>query len=665
MIKGKLMDRYNVIKLANAFRKQIAEFPANYTVSTVLQDLQDLMIRMIDDSEFSAGGDKFEEMQGDCMIFMYLIAKVIQEETNAGRTPGILFKDSEEYIESASNDVITDEYARQIWAHTPDIKEYTFYGTQGEPVVLSGPGFKKRTFLDTITKANQNLPPSILLDKDGDIRLQRHSERQQHPTAARYRFIFGLYRIHCMWMKITREDSRLTIEDNVIYADIVDLTQPHSVLYKVTETEVAAMQVHLTQTAAMEIYRKQEVLRTQHAPLPTTEVDIDQFHIQLADEQRADAIKLRLCQKEDTETPHSIKAALIGPFPLQDFQRVEIELARFQKFKDILNVQPDLVYAKKMMYSVAAASATHCNVSKINLRENYTWAVYIPSLRLEYNHAIMTIQELEAMALEDMTIDEIAKNILRPILRSIAVMKETCGDYSNWRIDHNYISFDVFTQESTVIIRNARIHTITDTILDKYPDSRVTIPTNNMNTAPAIRSFLERERDRFEDAEKELARFKILMMEDKYRPNLEDTTPIPPPDHDRWKDEAMIESHNINALDKCKDSDFFALIDELREILDHLKRPGDAEFRFQRDDKKNGGIIYWDGLNRKWGYLLTKDTADCTPKEKKYLNILECPVNIDAFKRKIWVAMDTNLRDMVVAGNMKITKACRECSRKN
>ncbi len=132
----------------------------------------------------------------------------------------------------------------------------------------------------------------------------------------------------------------------------------------------------------------------------------------------------------------------------------------------------------------------------------------------------------------------------------------------------------------------------------------------------------------------------------------------PPKDHSHWVERALTVIRKINGVSKAPHAGFlFGLFDSLQEALDQLKPRGDPAFRFQRDHER-GGLIYWDGMYRKWFYLLapTKLVTGTVP-EKQYLRIITPPFRSDALKRKIWVAMNTSLRRKVVEGEMTLTEA--------
>ena len=63
----------------------------------------------------------------------------------------------------------------------------------------------------------------------------------------------------------------------------------------------------------------------------------------------------------------------------------------------------------------------------------------------------------------------------RLILAKVAaVMQRICGEFSSWKIDDNYVSFDAKMQGQETVLENAYLHTIADTFLGSYPDHRNT-----------------------------------------------------------------------------------------------------------------------------------------------------------------------------------------------
>jgi hypothetical protein len=148
-------------------------------------------------------------------------------------------------------------------------------------------------------------------------------------------------------------------------------------------------------------------------------------------------------------------------------------------------------------------------------------------------------------------------------------------------------------------------------------------------------------------------------------PNATAVTPqaiAAPTNHVHWTEDALIVIRDINKITKGHGaSSLFDMFDRLRNALDHLKPCGGAQFRFQRkSDHESDGLIYWNGSYRRWFYLLapTKESvAAHTVPEKQYLSILNPSIRPDALKRKIWVAMDTSLRERVMNNDITLSDA--------
>jgi len=500
---------------------------------------------------------------------------------------------------------------------------------------------------------------SVLWDDDNILRECGGSEIQRHPGAQCFRFLFGLYRLHHMWSKCT--SSKLLVaqrtggERVVIDREFVDLKQQPRVLYKCTSTGVAALEVHLQGIAATELLRKE-------VPPPDVMRDA-RFRPEDAE---AEKVVKQLRQQDETGGQNSLKAVLVGPFPSHDVQRLEEEVARYHQWKETLGVQPDLVYVKKMMHTWSVGG----NMEGKVLGQRYAWVVYVPSLNVDDNHAIMTIRELEAMARQDATLDEMARSILRPMLRAIAVMKRTCGESSNWKISDNYVSFDLQVDGAEVVVKNACIHTIAETLLGSFPN----YPADARTTAQDIQSTLDNLSERGINVE--LGCFERLIVEgnpavshtegpktvvpasDPVASSTQQDIP-PPQDHQRLALDAMTVIKRINGLNIRNVKLFFQNIDLLQGIFNLLKPSNDQEeIRFQRNQEE-GGSIYWQGRYRKWFYLLHNTKAGSDVPGKQYLNILNPGMCSDLLKRYIWVAMNTSLREDVVNGVMTLTDASK------
>jgi hypothetical protein len=137
---------------------------------------------------------------------------------------------------------------------------------------------------------------------------------------------------------------------------------------------------------------------------------------------------------------------------------------------------------------------------------------------------------------------------------------------------------------------------------------------------------------------------------------------IPPQDHERLELEAVQVIQKTNGLHNRNFEALFQNIDSLQGIFNQLKPIEDPVFSFQRDDQ-DGGMIYWQGRYRKWFYLLYNKRVGSVP-EKVYLNLLYPGKKSSDMKRKFWVAMDCDLRNKVVAGEMTLTEAMDAASKK-
>jgi hypothetical protein len=135
---------------------------------------------------------------------------------------------------------------------------------------------------------------------------------------------------------------------------------------------------------------------------------------------------------------------------------------------------------------------------------------------------------------------------------------------------------------------------------------------------------------------------------------------IPPQDHERLELEAVQVIQKTNGLHNRNFEALFQNIDSLQGIFNQLKPIEDPVFSFQRAHQA-GGMIYWQGMYRRWFYLLHDDSkrAGSRAPEKQYLNILNPGMRSDTFKRYIWVAMSTSLREDVVNGVMTLTEASK------
>ena len=654
MVRGGLMDSMHVTFL---FQKITQDIPPKYHSNpfylNVLEIAKNTMLIMSYQCNNMFSREAYKELQIECQIFLYLLQKMLIDD----QTTGKLFTDSQATIMSAPTN-ITMEYALRIWTVFPDMSDVMFYGIERRHTT------KKRIHLDAdrhtpdlITSSTMKTPPSISLDNEGVITLKLVHQINQIPTTRPFRFLFRLYRITHMWKHIVSSNKQhmkeVQLECRINYAEFADMKKPHRVLYSVPDSLMAAMEVHLHPHAALGVLEMMQAHRRgdNHAA---------RIEVSNADDLQTFADKIDIRVQKD------VKAILIGPFHLQDFTRLEAELAEHDGLKHSLTVQPDIVFAKKMTYATELSLATNSLVTGEQLVENYAWAVYIPSMNTEHNHFVMTIHELQILALNDKVFCNIAEVILRPILNLIAVMEETCGESSNYSIDDNYVSFSVQINESDVIVQNPRIHMVTETLLQDVPEYHTAIPPQ-LTTTQVIKAYLDKlclERElEYDNAVSELRKLRMLMIERKGMHERVDaqTDPPWPADHERLTLEAMTVIQTINGISSRDFEAFSESIDSLRGIFNQLKPSTDPEFLFQQDNQ-TGGVIFWGGMYRKWFYLLQKNpkTKDSTEQYRQYLNILNPDKGSDFVKRKIRVAMHTSLREKVISKKMTLKNAMSE-----
>jgi hypothetical protein len=295
---------------------------------------------------------------------------------------------------------------------------------------------------------------------------------------------------------------------------------------------------------------------------------------------------------------------------------------------------------------------------------------------MEHTHVTITLRELKTIVGQD----EALRVMARPILRAAAVMERTCGEFSSWNIDDNYVSFDAQLQGGGIVVKNAYLHAIAETLLGSYPDHRTTMPADNRTTVQDMEAMIANIRQVSDiDVDTDLYKCETLMLEGKPAlhaegPKIEFGVPvpdvipssahqdIPPEDDQRLASDAIAVMQKINGLHNRNFTGLFQNIDLLQGIFNLLKPTHDPVFRFQRDHQ-HGGLIYWQGY-RKWFYLLQEDkkTASDAP-EKQYLNVLYPRKKSSDMRRKFWVAMDCDLREKVVNKEMTLTDAMDAASK--
>ena len=496
MCQGGLMQPSNVSRLVKTIKQGIPQGSAP-SASAVLQDVEAAMMYLSIHTNNMFDQDAHDNLQVDLQIFLYFFKRALCEEMGDGRTPGTLLQKSRMMVLSAAND-IRENYALQLWVSRPNMSDFIKYGVLGEPAFRPSRGNKKRlltlsdlvyTFQSTmVPKVHENTPPSIVRDHDNIPRECDISEIQQHPALHGFRFLLELYCLHYTWSRC--RSTRLLVdrvsgtehERIVIDREFVDLTQPHRVLYKCTTTGVAATEVRLQGRAATEL--------VQHWEPPPREPS-QATRIRTTDAGEAEILRDHLCEQGQARAHKALKAVLVGPFPLHEIQRLEEQLAHHHTLKETLHVQPNAAYVQKMAY-VDFASVTGFGDQIVG--RIYAWVVYVPSLTIQDSHVTMTIRELKAMSHQDVTLAAIARAVLSPgrIMGPVAVMKRLCEEYCRWGICDNYVSFDVNIHGSDIVLDNISCHTITETLLGEFPDTRCMVPGNAQTTWQEIQFFRDR-----------------------------------------------------------------------------------------------------------------------------------------------------------------------------
>jgi len=498
MCQGGAMHRTHVLKLVDAIKQSIP-FTVGPDALAIIQDVEDAMIYLDSHLNNMYDRDAFEALQVDLQIFLYLFQRVLQEDSAGAQNLDSLLHNSRLSVLSAPHRV-TESYALRLWASQPDMVDLINYGVRGEPIIKTGRGLKKRALTvndlvdtfhpDIIPKIHEWAPPSVLRDDDNIPRECENSKIQRHPGAQCFRFLFGLYRLHHMWSKCTSSKlllaQRVGVERIVLDREFLDLRQPHRLMYQCTLTGVSAVEVHLQGNVAMELIKS--------SPGISHGNDGRVERIQTTDVGEAEIFADHLCRPDDTGGGKSMKAVVIGPWALHKVARLEAEVAHFQKLKDALQVQPDLVFVKKMMFLDFPTVTGDVKPETQVLGRMYAWVVYIPSLTMGDKHVLMTIDELKVMARQDANLAIMAKSILRPVnlVPTIAVMRRSCGDFCHWKIGDNYVSFSVETQDEVIVVKHIRIHTIAETLLGEFPDFRHAKMPDNRTTKSVIQNILEK-----------------------------------------------------------------------------------------------------------------------------------------------------------------------------
>jgi len=152
------MGRTRVINFVNTIKETVPDVP-------LIHDVQNTMLYLTSQLNNMFNRSRFERLQVNFQIFLYLLDRIFGDETDSFSEK--LFHDSERIISSAPN-MISENYALQLWNSTPQIDEYIKYGVLGEPIKFRGS--KKRAFdihdlirtiPPVISKIQEQMPPSI------------------------------------------------------------------------------------------------------------------------------------------------------------------------------------------------------------------------------------------------------------------------------------------------------------------------------------------------------------------------------------------------------------------------------------------------------------------------------------------------------------------------
>lgn len=490
MCQGGCMQRPQVLALVDAIKDTLSTGP---DVTAVVQDVEDIMIYLGSHVNNVYDRERFEDLQVDLQLFLYLFQRVLLHEEGSG--PDSLMRTVVGIVGGAPNHV-TEEYAHRMWNFRPDMVHLVKYGVQGEPLLKSGRKPKRKALssndlVDTfqpeiVPKLYEWAPPSIVRDEDNILREHEASEIQSHPATSTLRFLFSLYRLQHMWTKCLSSNlavHRDAKERVVLDREFFDVTQPTRLLYQCTATGVCAAEVVLQGSAAMDL----EVSETSFAKKRRDE------RIATHDAAEAEIFADHLGRLEHARAKGAIKAVLVGPWSLHDHSKLEKQVAQHQQLKEALGVQPDVVVVKKMM--LLDFSAVVGDAYPLVLGRTYAWVVYIPSLGHHTgHHVVMTIDRLKRLARQDTHLAQSTKLILNPmhVVRLLAVMKRTCEEYCNWKVGDNYVSFTVDTDDADIVLRNVRIHTITDTLLNQCPDYRFTNDATTTTTSTILQTIMEK-----------------------------------------------------------------------------------------------------------------------------------------------------------------------------
>ncbi len=485
MCQGGCMARAQVFKLVDTLKQSIPP-EAGPEALGVVQDAEDAMVLLGSHVNNCYDRDAYETLQVDMQIFLYLFQRALAgEDRSALQGPDALMYTSRTMIAGAPRNV-TEDFARRVWASAPDRADLIRYGVLGDPAILKSSGgasSKKKSLtpadlMDTlqpaiVSRSQAMLPPSVTKDEANIVRECAFSGMQRHLAAGGLRFIFGMYRLHHMWSKCTSakiaakgEADRVTVD-----REFFDIRQGVKVLYRDKGSGIVAAEVALRHHAAAEIATAAKNGQLPGAGAVEGAKGQDKGKkeiVQTTDPGEAEILADHLCRPDDAEGRKLVKAVMIGPFDPKDLGKIEREIRCFHEMKAAVGVEPDVVFVKRMMLVDYAGLVEGRGQVLGNV---FGWVVYIPCLVPHSLRVVMTIDELKGMAHQDKYLHKLATSVLRPrsLVRIIAVLKRTCGDVCSWKIGHNYVSFRVAAKNTTVVLDDIRLHTITETLLGRFP----------------------------------------------------------------------------------------------------------------------------------------------------------------------------------------------------
>lgn len=523
MCQGRSMHRVNVRHLVDSIKGGWT----NARALSLVQDVEEIMI-FLDANVYNLyDRDAFEDLQVDMQIFLYLLHRVLcAAHPQPDDGPDALLTTSEAILRSAPNQVL-ESYASRLWRQTPDRMDLICYGILGEPVTgkfaaataasmsssssssssaaaaaSSSKRSKTKTkvtitvndLVDTrrpivVPKSHAVLPPSLYRDADHILRELSHSEIQRHPHLGEIRFLMGLYRLHHMWNRcVATIRLRHHADERVVMdRDVFDVTQPYRVLYQCQATHVCAAEVrihgHVT-LAENDIDDDDD--DHDHGPRPRP----PHARAHTATVTTSDATEADILVDHLSESRDSFKAIVVGPWACQEGPRLDHEVRSFQALKTKIGVHPHRAFVKRMVlldFKTVSGCAAHV------LGRTYLWVVYLPCPHRD-GRVVMSIDELKRLVGTDPVLDQVAKSVLTPVamVRPLAVMKRTCGEFCAWRVGDNYVSFVVHAHDTTVRLTDIRFHAIAETLLGQCPDLRHTHGGTSTSTMQAIQAILEK-----------------------------------------------------------------------------------------------------------------------------------------------------------------------------